>query len=211
MKKFIGVYNKSVILTYFGLFFSLFGIYQLMIINPEESINRFNIAIICMILAGICDLFDGKIARMCKRNEQEKQFGIQIDSLVDVVSFLVFPTIFLITIATQLSNYTLDAFIIGSIFVLCGIIRLAWFNITTDGNTTYYTGLPVTFISIIIPLFYTFLYNLLPNLIFNFLLQIIYLIIAFLFILKIKIKKPTGKWYIIFSIIAIITIIFLII
>ena len=81
---FIGKYNKSVILTFLGLISSTLGI--CFTIN-----NRISFAIICLITSGICDLFDGKIARMCKRDDIEKDFGVQIDSLVDVISFLALP------------------------------------------------------------------------------------------------------------------------
>ena len=65
---FIGKYNKSVIVTYIGACLSIIGIY----LTLNENISD---AIICLIFAGICDLFDGIIARMCKRDDVEKEFG----------------------------------------------------------------------------------------------------------------------------------------
>lgn len=76
----IGKWNKSVILTYIGLIFSVLGIF---ICSTKE--NSINIAMCCLIISGICDLFDGFIARKCKRTEEEKKFGVQLDSLVDVI------------------------------------------------------------------------------------------------------------------------------
>ena len=52
----IGFYNYSVILTYIGLVSSVFGITQVFE-------NHMSIAFLCLLLSGICDLFDGKIAR----------------------------------------------------------------------------------------------------------------------------------------------------
>ena len=50
--------------------------------------GRFKSAVFCLALSGLCDMFDGKIARRKKdRTEDEKKFGIQIDSLCDVVCF----------------------------------------------------------------------------------------------------------------------------
>ena len=71
MKKyFIGCFNKSVILTYIGLASALSGINMLLVPNnPVETINRMDFAMLFLIIAGICDLFDGFIARKCKRNE----------------------------------------------------------------------------------------------------------------------------------------------
>ena len=70
MKKFfIGCYNKSVILTYLGAGFSVFGMLYLINTIQSESTNRFDVSMICLIVAGICHLFDGFIARkfFCKK------------------------------------------------------------------------------------------------------------------------------------------------
>lgn len=83
----IGKWNKSVILTYIGLLISILGIY--ISFNIE---NGTKYAMTCLIIAGICDLFDGVVARKCERNEEEKNFGIQLDSLVDVIDFIALPT-----------------------------------------------------------------------------------------------------------------------
>ena len=62
----IGFYNYSVILTYIGLVSSVFGITQVFE-------NHMSIAFLCLLLSGICDLFDGKIARSMKnRTEHER-------------------------------------------------------------------------------------------------------------------------------------------
>ena len=83
----IGFYNYSVILTYIGLASAVFGITQVMD-------GRQALPFLCLLLSGICDLFDGKIARSMKnRTEHEKVFGIQIDSLCDLVCFGVFPAV----------------------------------------------------------------------------------------------------------------------
>ena len=61
----IGFYNYSVILTYIGLVSSVFGITQVFE-------NHMSIAFLCLLLSGICDLFDGKIARSMKNNKTEQ-------------------------------------------------------------------------------------------------------------------------------------------
>ena len=43
--------------------------------------------------AGVIDIFDGKVARKFKRSEKEKQFGIEIDSIIDTINFGVVPVI----------------------------------------------------------------------------------------------------------------------
>ena len=73
----IGKWNKSVILTYFGMISALAGIF---LAFTQENINY---PMACLMAAGVCDLFDGTVARMCKRTEEEKAFGIELDSLIN--------------------------------------------------------------------------------------------------------------------------------
>ena len=83
----IGFYNYTVILTYISLLSSVFGMTQ-------AIHGHFKTAIFCLALSGLCDMFDGKIARTKKdRTDDEKSFGIQIDSLCDVVCFGAFPAL----------------------------------------------------------------------------------------------------------------------
>ena len=189
---FIGCFNRSVIVTYLGLACSLLGISLLLTQNVYESVNRMDIAMIFLIIAGICDLFDGFIARKCKRNDIQKQFGIQIDSLVDVISFLVFPAVILLKMNTSM-------WWLAILYMIAGVTRLAWFNIHTDGHTDYYQGLPVTFIAFFAPIIYSL--NIGFN---NIVFPILYSIISLLFVLNIPIKKPKSILaYALFSIVAI--------
>ena len=54
----IGYYNYSVILTYIGLASAVYGMVQAMSYNPR-------VAILCLMVCGLCDAFDGAIARTC--------------------------------------------------------------------------------------------------------------------------------------------------
>lgn len=191
---FIGKYNKSVILTYIGLISSLVGIYFCFL-----GIIKY--AMIFFIFSGICDLFDGKVARMCKRTDEEKEFGVQIDSLVDVVSFLALPCIMGLYMFKEL-NIVLN--IILLFYVLAGIIRLAWFNmnVNKEGVTEFYIGLPVTYSAVIIPLIY--IINILCKITNFYIFAVVYGLIGIAFILNVKIPKPKGIWYVIFGILAIV-------
>ena len=83
----LGFYDYTVVLTYISLVISVFGM-------TRALAGDFKVAILCLALSGLCDMFDGKIARTKKdRTEDEKKFGIQIDSLCDVVCFGVFPAL----------------------------------------------------------------------------------------------------------------------
>lgn len=143
----IGYYNYSVILTYIGLGSAVFGMIQAMERNPR-------MALLCLMICGICDAFDGTIARTCKRSEDAKSFGIQIDSLCDLVCFGVFPAM----IGYGLGIRSAFGYICMFLYVLAAVIRLGYFNVqeinrvqNQEGKRTHYTGLPVTSSALLIP------------------------------------------------------------
>lgn len=81
----IGVYDYTVIATYLSLLLGLAGIYS-------AAQNAPLAAMLYLMLAGLLDAFDGRIARTkANRTDAEKRFGIQIDSLNDLVCFGVLP------------------------------------------------------------------------------------------------------------------------
>ena len=137
---------------------------------------------------------------MCKRNDDEKEFGVQIDSLVDVIDFLVLPCCIGLKILINIPKVFNIVFIF---YMLAGIIRLAWFNMNSnkDEAVKYYIGLPVTYVALIIPIIYAI--NLICKLSISYIYFSIYLIIGLAFILNIKIVKPKGIWYVLFAILAI--------
>ena len=197
----IGKWNKSVILTYIGLLVSIIG----MMICFSQDIVNIKYAFVCLIITGICDLFDGFVARKCKRNEEEKQFGVQLDSLVDVFDFMAFPIVLFISLGLT-SWYH---FIIYSLYAIFGVARLGYFNIRTvdsERAIDHYEGLPVTYIALILPLV-NLLRLWLDNGILSIVFSAIMLIVAILFVLKVNIKKPRGIAYAIFSLLAISTIV----
>lgn len=197
---FIGKWNKSVILTYIGMFFSIFGIYLSI---KSEILYAFS----CLIVSGVCDLLDGAVARKCKRTDDEKRFGIELDSLVDVVSFIAFPIVLYIGLGLS-KWYYIPLYLL---YAICGVARLAYFNIcleeeNKDKAIKYYSGLPVTFVAMILPIIYLISY-IIPKSIHNFYFSIILFIISMLYILNFKLRKPTLKVYPVFIIIAIIVLI----
>ena len=147
----IGFYDYTVILTYMSLLSAVGGI---TLVTSGHPI----LATFCLLFCGLCDMFDGKVARSKKnRTEEEKSFGIQIDSLCDVVAFGALPA----TMTIVLCGHRWYAYIIGALFVLAGLIRLAYFNVTeelrqkeTDEVRKNYTGLPITSSALIFPFFF---------------------------------------------------------
>ena len=191
----LGKWNKSVILSYIGLLFSVTGMYFFI----TKSINY---GIICLMFAGICDLFDGTVARMCKRTKEEKQFGIELDSLIDVFNFIALPIIFLYMIGFS-KLYFLP--LLG-IYAICAIARLAHFNTIVENNNKpvpYYHGLPVTYIALIFPIIYLLSF-ILSNLVFEIIIGIITILVSILYIIDIKVPKPKLKSSIFLLILAII-------
>lgn len=85
--RFIGFFDYTVILTYLSLISSVFGM-------TRAIHGDYKLAIFCLAFSGICDAFDGRVARTKKnRTEDEKNFGIQLDSLCDMFCFGIFPAI----------------------------------------------------------------------------------------------------------------------
>ena len=134
--------RKSILVTYLGIIFAVISMYFAFTKMAFSDTNYLRYSLIFLVLSGICDMFDGKVARMCKRTPEEKEFGVQIDSLADTVSFLVLPVV----IMSSLGMTSIFEVIVYALFILCGISRLAYFNCNAslDGPVKFYNGLPVT-------------------------------------------------------------------
>jgi len=91
-----------------------------------------------VILALIFDILDGRIARF---TSVTSRFGAELDSLSDLVSFGVAPAFLVFN--RYLSDYALVGLLSTSVFVLCGALRLARFNITPPSGLDVFTGLPI--------------------------------------------------------------------
>ena len=192
----IGKWNKSVILTYIGLAVAVFGI--VLAITGKDVKYAYS----CLMVAGICDLFDGMVARKCKRTEEEKQFGIELDSLVDVVNFVALPITLFIAIGLKSLWFTP----LFALFAIAGVARLGYFNVVTadaNGPVKFYTGLPVTFSALIFPLLYLLSVPM-GEKYFLIVYAIMIGVVSILQIAKIKIPKPKGIAYAIFGLLAIV-------
>ncbi len=183
-KKVIGFYDYTVVLTYAGMLFAFAGII-------DALRQNFTGAIICLMIAGVCDMFDGAVASTKDRNCYEKHFGIEIDSMCDLISFGVLPAIFVYMISGQAPI----AGFLAAGYVLCALIRLAYYNVQeydrqqkTAGKREVFLGVPVTTIAIVLPLLYLIKDQ------FNLKDTISYLVLTILvavgFISGIEVKKP---------------------
>ncbi len=144
----LGVYNYTVVLTYFGMLVAFTGI-------AHAIRGDIHTTLICLMISGFCDMLDGKIASTKKdRTLQERRFGIQIDSLSDLICFGALPAV-IVYIAAEGGD---GSFYISGFYLLCALIRLAWFNVDEEerqereaGSREVYYGLPVTSSALIIP------------------------------------------------------------
>lgn len=182
----IGFYNVSVIATYLSLASALFGMFFAFNVQVPQ-------AMLCLMFSGLCDMFDGKIARRVTRTKQEQEFGIQLDSLADIVCFGVLPAI--IGYALGLKPVYYMAILI--IYVLCGLIRLAYFNVTEQERQNveknvrkYYEGLPITAAALILPMLYCF--SKLIGDVFPIVYASVLVLLGAAFIVRFKCKKPDN-------------------
>ena len=203
----IGFYNYTVILTYLSLLSAGTGI----VVSLSGQGHPYW-GVFFLLLCGFFDAFDGKVARTKKdRNDMEMNYGIQIDSLSDIVAFGVLPACIGVALINTspafisffdnmqvrpffpLIKYAIFAILI--LYILAALIRLAYFNVTeeerqrTEGGTRRtYTGLPVTSAALIFPTVMLFRY-ILP-----FDISVIYLpvtvITGFAFLGKFQVPKP---------------------
>jgi CDP-diacylglycerol--serine O-phosphatidyltransferase len=129
--------------------------------------GKWSIAVTFIICAGILDMLDGRAARLLGA---DSRFGAQLDSLADLVSFGVAPSIIMYRwslAAVDNAGWVAVGWIVALIFCACSAIRLARFNVesvrdegATKGNP-YFTGLPTPAAAcmVLLPLLISFQWN----------------------------------------------------
>ena len=185
----IGFYDYTVVVTYISLVSSIVGMFC-------AIDGKLTVAVFCLAFSGLCDMFDGKIARTKKdRTDDEKSFGIQIDSLCDIVCFGIFPII----LGYKLGMCKFYSVVILAFYGLAGVIRLAYFNVMeakrqseTSENRKYYQGLPITSMAVLLPLLAVFK-PMLGKREFMLSLHALVLLVGLLFITNFKFRKPKNR------------------
>ncbi|MBQ7171677.1 MAG: CDP-alcohol phosphatidyltransferase family protein [Clostridia bacterium] len=200
----IGVYDYTVIATYASLASAVIGIFL------SFQGMTFS-ALLCLIVSGVFDMFDGRIARTKKgRSLREKRFGIQIDSFCDLIAFGVLPAAIGGSLLPPQASGALFFPLIGAsvLYVLCGVIRLTHYNICAEEaleEGTYtgeFTGLPITTAALIFPALYLLRYlSFFRSPLFVDLWTLVMLVTAALFISKFRLRKP-GKTGVILMLVA---------
>lgn len=118
-----------------------FGIIAILIILKGYS----HMSLVFIFLAALFDRFDGMLAR---RYNAVSDFGKELDSLCDLVSFGVAPALLLYQ--STLSNFPAVGIMLVILYILCGAIRLARFNVK-EFDGVYY-GIPITAAGVILTL-----------------------------------------------------------
>jgi len=101
--------------------------------------EKYYYAAIAILLATVFDILDGKVARL---SGSTSKFGVQYDSLADLISFGIAPA--LLAYSWALRPYGRFGWLAAFLFVVCGALRLARFNVmSAAGDTKYFKGLPI--------------------------------------------------------------------
>ncbi|QOR00912.1 MULTISPECIES: CDP-diacylglycerol--serine O-phosphatidyltransferase [unclassified Campylobacter] len=153
------------------------------IISVIASINQnFDKALIYIILSLICDGLDGRVARA---TNSTSKFGVEFDSLADLIAFGVAPAmLFYMSIGYEYGRF---GSLIAGLFVVFGAIRLARFNVTTGTyEPSVFIGLPIPTAAVVSALwvgaylYYDFLHN------FSLMIVCIQILLAFLMVSNIR-------------------------
>ena len=180
MKRFIGYYRPCDFMTMTGTAFGFTGIML-------SAAGHFVLAGVCLLMSGLCDGLDGTLARKHNYDQNARNYGVQLDSLSDTVCFGVAPAFLTACIAHNIVSY-----VFCGLYILCGVIRLAYFNmLAADPNAEkgVYIGLPITAVSIVYPPV-LFILSAAGSESMGIILTSLLVVLALLFISRFKIKKP---------------------
>lgn len=185
----IGRYNLPNAITIAGVSFAMTGC----IFSYHNQLGR---ALSCLVAAALCDLCDGVVARKMGGSSEDRQFGAQLDSSADVICYGAAPMIILLHSGFD----DLIARAMMLFYVACVVMRLACFNVVGTrriGEHWYYTGLPVTYVALVLPAEFV-LRAYCPPVVFHDLIVSSLGLMAILFVSKINIPKQRGAFYVVF-------------
>ena len=152
-------------------------------------------ALVALMIAGVCDLFDGVLARRCNRSQAQAEFGGRLDTIVDVCSFGFAPMVLMYSAGLRgILEVPLLVF-----FVTCVVWRLAFFDMVglqSVGKQHYFIGLPVTYVAMFLPL--AFLAGFWGEIFLRGCVTIMIVGLAVAMISTARIRKPSGVFYLLF-------------
>ena len=192
-RKILGAYNPACLLSLAGVFAAV----GTMIFSVQGTVE---LALVCLILAGLADLFDGVVARRLRLGEYENEFGVQLDTTVDAVAFIAAPVV----IALSLGSTSWPVVLGVAWFVLAGVLRLSHFSTLSAlgvDQSTHHRGLPVTYIALILPLLFLARDGMAAA-DFHLLLGLTLAVVGLLFVINVPVPKPRGMFYVILPLLA---------
>ena len=128
----------SNLLTYLSLLSSL-----LAVVAAREW-RSWEYAGLLLAISAFADTFDGRFARLFSRDDSEKAFGSQLDSLVDAVAFGIVPVVCLQSLVVFTSTTTRIAWLAAAfVYVVCALTRLGYYNLHVEVHAGF-IGLPTT-------------------------------------------------------------------
>jgi CDP-diacylglycerol--serine O-phosphatidyltransferase len=135
-----GIYLLPNLITASSLFFGLLSLKYSIDGRLHGNMEFFVFAAYAILAAAICDALDGSVARL---THTQSSFGVQLDSLCDLVSFGVAPALLVYNFA--LLDFKRLGFCVAFIYVACGALRLARFNVQSSLGKTNgtFTGIPI--------------------------------------------------------------------
>src|SRR6266481_4424730 len=134
-----GVYLLPNLLTSAGLFSGFYSIICTLNAARGGATRQYWLAAVMILVAQLCDALDGRIARLTRSTSS---FGIQYDSLADLVAFGVAPGILVYQWA--LRPWGRWGWLAASLYVTCGALRLARFNVQAESvEKRRFVGLPI--------------------------------------------------------------------
>ena len=182
--KLIGVYRKCDFVTLAGGASAVLGIILSIHGHPY-------FAILCLILAAICDGFDGVVARKHKSEKYEQVYGTELDTICDVISFGILPMV----IIQGLTDWNIWITLASILFCIFGIIRLAYFDmlaITKKSDGKSYVGVPIIISAFLLPPTF-FALEIFKWNVGNIVYPIFLVIWGFLCVIPVRLRKPTLK------------------
>ena len=126
-----GLYLLPHLLTTANLFFGFYAIVHAFTGKPD-------MAALGIILAGVCDALDGRVARLARTTSR---FGVEYDSIADTVSFGVSPAMLAFS-AGHLQVLGRPGWVLAFLFTACAALRLARFNVTAGRYKGRFEGMP---------------------------------------------------------------------
>jgi len=163
--------------------------------------GHIHLAVVALIGSGLCDLFDGVVARRMRRDNLQRAFGEQLDSLVDACAFGMAPAVLL-----HASGLSAVWFWPVLLFIPVSVVwRLAFFHVvpmTERAGRKYFHGLPCTYVALILPMVYL-LGIWLPQFLLPSLAGMAVLLCLAMWSHR-PVPKPSGKAYVFFAAMALV-------